>query len=354
MAKVKGPWGQEFEVADPPVNNDPPANDPPVNTDPPKVDPPVNTDPPANDPPADTKPQIIEVEKIVEVIKEVEKPHTFTSDAARELYEQMTAGNEDALKSYLDEKYRNYDTMSDLDVVRWQLKKDNPDWKDKDVDLEIKGLYGKTLEKIDIAELVGEDLEKANEKNELIEERIDKLLRDARDARIKLNKQKTTIELPKITKPETQQNTKKEPTAAEIATQQADWERYTEEKMKDLSDFKWNVEGEEVSYNFTDSEKKSLLDEMKWYNAAESLTKLGWRDNDGNLFPDKIAKDMHIIRNIDKLINTAFTQGKTAGKEDTVVKDIKNLNLKPGSTQPNQPNGVDVWQRMSQRLYGNN
>lgn len=348
MAEIRGAWNEVINVPDEPIvengNDTPPAV---------VVDDVTNDTPPATDdtPPDDlpVTPQI--VERVVEVIKEVEKPHTFANDAARVLYEQFTAGNEDVVADYLAEKKRDYDNMSDIDAVKWELRKANPDWKEKDLDIEIRYKYGKDFEPADLnlidKEADPEDYKAAEARNERIEASLLKLQVDSRNARITLNKGKQNIELPKLPQVAQAVSEPDKPTQEQLDAQKLEWDNYVEAEMPKLTDYKFEVEGEEVTYKMTDTEKATAKTEMKGFNAAEKLTELGWRDANGTLIPAKIAQDMHTLRNVDKLIKSAFSQGKTAGKKELVTTDIKNINLNnhlSGSTAT----PVDAWSRSSQ------
>ncbi len=281
---------------------------------------------------AQQSPQVVEkiVEKIVEKYPEMD-------DNQRWLFDAIQNGKEDDVYGYLAEKRRNYTTMSDHDIVKEGLKKDNPDWTDKRLDLEFKSKYDikpeKDLSTID-QELDPEGYEKAVAFNEEVAQKKMLLEMQAEDYRIKLENQKKNIQLPKITEAVQAQ---KEPTAEEIAEATKAWETLVDTEVPKLSDLKFTVNGEDVVYKVTDEEKKALTATMKNFSAIDYLTERGWFDKDGNPNILRITEDVYKLDNEGKVLGSVATQIKTVAKREVISKDIKNLDLetiKNGTVQP--------------------
>lgn len=276
--------------------------------------------------------------EVVEVIKEVEKIVEKYPDMDEYSLSILTAiqnKDEDKILEYLSEKKKDYAVMSDLDVAREHLKKNNPSWTDRDIDVELRVKYGKGFEKVDI-DAIDQDLdpdkyEAAVRHNEEVERRELILARDARDARISLNEAKKNIEFPKISSEQKQVETP-QPTAEEEAEAKRQWDSLVESEVPKFSDFKFTVDGEEVSYKVTDEEKKAMTDSMKDFNALNYLTDRGWFDENGNPNVLRITEDVYKLDNSDKLIKSVAAQIKTATKKEVISKDIKNLDLDRKST----------------------
>jgi hypothetical protein len=270
--------------------------------------------------------RIVEVEKVVEKI--VEKYPEFKDDHSKALYEAIVGGNEAEVKRYLDQKYKDYNTMSDIDVVKEGLKATNPKWTDKDIEIEIKSKYG-NLTKKDLTlideENEPEEYEKAVRYNEQIEARELLLSRDARDARYTLDEKKLNVELPKITT-ETKQPEVNEPTPEEIAEAAAKWIEDVEKHVPEIQDYKFKVDGEEVIYKLTEEDRKGQVEFMKTFDGGDWAAKRGWINEDGTQNVMRIAEDVHKLENIERIIASSATQIKTATKKE-VIKDIKNLDL---------------------------
>lgn len=270
--------------------------------------------------------RIVEVEKIVEKI--VEKYPEFKDEHSKALYEAIQSGNEVELKKYLDQKYKDYNTMSDIDVVKEGLKATNPKWTDRDIEIEIKSKYG-SLTKKDLTQIdevnEPEEYDKAVRYNEQIEARELLLSRDARDARYTLDEKKLNVELPKITT-EQKQPEVIEPTPEEIAEATEQWEAQVNSEVPKIQDYKFKVDGEEVIYKLTEEDRKGQVEFMKTFDGGDWAAKRGWINEDGTQNVMRIAEDVHKLENIERIIASSATQIKTATKKE-VIKDIKNLNL---------------------------
>jgi hypothetical protein len=258
-------------------------------------------------------------EKVVERYPEM-------SDDAKKLLEALQAGNEDELFNYLSEKRKDYNTMSDYDVVKENIIRSNPNWTEKDIAIELKSKYGVLSAKKDLSE-IDEDIypdeyKSAVEFNELIEERETILARDAREARRVLDEQKKNIEFPKLT-----QEVQNQPTDEEIAEANKQWEAMVVSEVPKISDFKYKLNGEDVVYKITEEERTNLTETMKGFNASEYLSKRGWFDQEGNPNILKISEDVYKLENQGKMIGSVATQIKTATRKEVISRDIKNIDM---------------------------
>lgn len=337
--EVEGVWGKEtVEVPVPEQTTE----ETPV--------PPTEPQQTTEEPPARTEEQVqekvVEVEKIVE--KVVEKYPEFKDDYSKSIFEALVQGKDEDIKNYLDEKYKDYTVMSDVDVVRERLKKENPTWTDKDITAEIRFKYGKNFEKIDLETIDREDepekYDKAIRHNEEVERRELMLERDSRDARGWLNERKKTIELPKIP---TQEPVKEEPkmTPEQIEAHNRQWQERVTTEVSKMPDFSWKVGDEEVSYKLTKEDKDASIDRMKNFSDIDYLTQRGWYDENGNMNPSKIAEDVYILENISKILASTGTQMKQEAKKEIIANDIKQIDLSKNSNTPdlNVDIGESIW-----------
>jgi hypothetical protein len=266
---------------------------------------------------------IAEAPAVVE--KVIEKYPEMSADA-KQLLEALQAGKEEEVFNYLAEKRKDYSAMSDYDVVKESLIRANPTWNEKDVAIEIKSKYGNLAAKKDLSEIdediYPEEYEKAVQFNELIEERETILARDAREARRLLDEQKKNIEFPKLT-----EEVQNQPTEAEIAEANRQWEELVTSEVPRLSDFKYKLNGEDVVYKITEDEKVNLTNTMKDFNASDYLTKRGWFNQEGSPNILKIAEDVYKLENEGKMIGSVATQIKTATRKEVISRDIKNIDM---------------------------
>lgn len=280
--------------------------------------------------------KVVEVEKVIE--KVIEKHPEFKDEYSKAIYEAILAGGEKEveIKKYLDEKYRDYNTMSDMDTVKEKLKRDNPSWSPKDIDAEIKFKYGKTFEKVDLSEIDSDEepqkYAEAIKHNEDIERRELLLERDGRDARYALEQLKKSIELPNIPKAEAAPEVQA-PTQEEVDELNRKWEAQVNSEMAKLGDLKFKVGDEEVTYKLTDDDKATTTEFMKNFTGEELAKDLGWVDENGNENLLKIAEDRLKLKAFEKIFASSATQIKTATKKE-VMAEIKNIDLTPSPQSP--------------------
>ena len=275
---------------------------------------------------SDEAEEIVTPEAVVVAEEKVVERYPEMSDDAKKLLEALQAGKEDELFNYLSEKRKDYEAMSDYDVVKENIMRSNPNWTEKDVAIELKSKYGGLSAKKDLSQ-IDEDIypdeyKSAVEFNELIEERETILARDAREARRVLDEQKKNIEFPKLT-----QEVQNQPTDEEIAEANKQWEAMVVSEVPKISDFKYKLNGEDVVYKITEEERTNLTETMKGFNASEYLSKRGWFDQEGNPNILKISEDVYKLENQGKMIGSVATQIKTATRKEVISRDIKNIDM---------------------------
>lgn len=299
---------------------------------------------PVETPPTPTTPTTVE-EKVIE--KVVEKLPEFKDDLSKSMYEKIAAGDTKAVYEYLSQINKDYTVMSDYDVVKENLKSNNPNWTDKDIETEMKYKFGTLNQKKDLESIdkddYPEEYEKALAYNDAIEQKELLLSRDARDARIALEAKKQSIELPKL--PNTDSVPSNQPTQEEIDELNRKWEEKVIQQVPNLSDFKFNVNGEEIVYKVTDEDKAAKLAYMKDYNGEKMAKDRGWIDAEGNENPLKIAEDLLKLENFEKIMASAATQMKTTATKELVA-GIKNIDLTPqniASPQGGKTLAEEIW-----------
>lgn len=299
----------------------------------------VNTTPPAEQvtitdvaPPEQPKEIIKEVEKIVEKLPE------FKSEVAKRIFE---AGDDtEALKTFYEfatEKNKDYTTMSSVDVVREALKKDNPQWNNKEVELELRVKYGDDLEKIDVSEIDKDinpdEYKEAIDHNRKVEQKLLLLERDARDNRHSLIEKQKSLELPKIEKQAPANQAPQGPTAEEVEEANRQWVSQVEKETQNLGDFKVNIGDKEVTYKFSPEERQQAIAKVKDFNFETFAKDRGWVKEDGTSNTLRIAEDVQLLNNVEKIVKAVSTQAQTIQTRE-VIKDIKNIEI-PTTTAPN-------------------
>jgi len=284
----------------------------------------------------DTTAPADETSKPVEVIKEVEKiiekQPEFKNEKSKQLFEQLTNAEdpkeaEKTVLEYLREKNRDYSVMSDIDVVKAALRKENPTWTKDDVDLKIRRTYGKDLTTIDLssidADLEPEKYDKAKTHNEDVENALADLRLDALQKRPVLIQAQQELELPSI-KPSQQEPPAVGPTPEEVEAANKQWLQAVDSSLSGLSEIKQSIDNKEVVYALNDEDKTALKSQMETFNLLDFSKKRGWQNEDGTPNVTKLAEDVLKLQNFDKITKSYAGQIKTEATKD-VLKSIKNV-----------------------------
>jgi hypothetical protein len=257
------------------------------------------------------------------------------------LVDAILDGKEDLVYNYFKQKNTDYNQFSDIDVIKTKIAKDNPNWDSEDIELELESKYGSVLlsERINLDE-IDKDIYPDEYKEALkINKDIDKaeklLKRDAKETRATLEELKNNIELPVSERKWVEQNTLNKAsegapesyTPEELQQIQAEWISAVEKGVPEVSEFKFKLGDEDVSYKITEDEQKQLVDKMKGFNAENYLLERGWLNQDGSPNVKKITEDVYILENNEKIFRSGWTQAKEKAKMDLISKDIKNINL---------------------------
>jgi hypothetical protein len=257
------------------------------------------------------------------------------------LIDAILDGKEDLVYDYFKQKNTDYNQFSDIDVIKTKIASENPGWDAEDIELEIDSKYGPSLlaERIDLSE-IDKDIYPDDYKDALkINKEIDKaeklLKRDAKETRVILEDLKNNISLPVSERRLVQKDTvsaenveaSAEYTQEELNKIQADWISAVEKGVPEVSEFKFKLGDEDVSYKITEDEQKQLVDKMKGFNAENYLLERGWLNQDGTPNIKKITEDVYILENNEKIFRSGWTQAKEKAKMDIISKDIKNINL---------------------------
>ena len=249
--------------------------------------------------------------------------------------------DEDALYEYLSLKKTDYSALPDIDVVAGFISSEHPNWDADDIEFELEQKYGSALfeEKIDLSEIDKEIYPDEYKEAVKINKEIDKdqklLKRDALEKRAELEELKKNIQLPTSEK-KSDDNVKEvsveESKEQGLSQEQIEylhkqWVDSVERDVPSVSEFKFNLGDEEVSYKVTEDEQAQMVQKMKDFNAESYLLDRGWLNQDGTPNVKKITEDVYILENAEKMFKSGWTQAKEKAKMDIIGKDIKNINI---------------------------
>jgi hypothetical protein len=360
MATARGAWNEEYEVEEPVIE---PTTEAPTTEvvsevndtiETPTVVPPETEDTPAAEVVTEPALETVETqEQVKEVIKEVEKiveKYPEMDEHTKEIFDALLNGEENKILDYLSAKHKNYGTMSDYDVVKENLAKSNPSWTPDEVELEVRYKYGEKLEKYDLTaidkELEPDAYADAVKHNKEVERNEILLQRDARDARIALEATKKEVKFPKIEKQEVQ--TPNQPTAEQLEQGRKDWQALVETEIPALQEFSFKVGDketgyEDVAFKITDEQRNEQKEFFKDLDLNKMVKRFGWIDENGKQNVSKMAGDVLKLENLQRIVSSAYTQGKKAGTVGTVA-EIKNLDLNKNSASSVESTPPDIGQ----------
>ena len=244
-------------------------------------------------------------DELLSALSKEETPSVeFANEQMAKLNDYINKGGK--MEDFFSTQMANYEEMNEESLVKNYMKFQNPELSFEDIGL----LY--------------EDSYKLDE-----DEYTDK---EIKLSKIKL-KQKASQAYKELTKfqketaiPEAQKESENQAKAVE--ENQKRWKFEVQKTLNDFDtvDFDLNDKGEK--YTFKVSE-----DSMKYVKNTTMNLPDFWKryiNEDGSEDVSKLAREMAIIDNVDKIVRSAYAQGKSGGKED-VIKDIKNPAYTPES-----------------------
>lgn len=272
--------------------------------------------------------------KSFEETQQKQNTSTFANETIATMNKYVLDGGniDDFNKTQVD-----YSEMSDDDIVKAEMKLNDSDLSDEDIDFMFNNEYTLDEEEYDEDEVRISKL---------------KLRKDAKQSREKLVQWKKQFEIPEVSKAtENQRETVdaeklNQQKALEVEKQR--WANIVQETTSkfDKVDFDINDKGEKFTFALSDEDRNSVKE------TSADLSKFWSRfmNKDGTENVEKLNKAMFLVDNFDKVVRAVANQYKSNGKED-VLKDIKNpdYNVNSGDTGPElqslQQQMYDAWKQ---------
>lgn len=266
-------------------------------------------------------------DELAEAMAELETKasNTFANEQIARLNEYVAEGGD--IMDFLTTQLTDYSEMSDVDVIKAQMK-----------------LTEKELTSEEI-NLLFEDSYKLNEtqwsETEIKLAKI-KLKRDANKARTDLIDFQKKNSIPKSKAQEAENK-------AQIEAAQKEWVKKVEASLRNFKDIKVDIgdKGEKFSYSVSDDTIKSIRKTNK------NLQKFWDRyiNEDGTQDVNKLTREMAILNDFDNIVRSVYAQARSNGKE-AVVKDLKNPSYTPES-KPTAEKRLTIQEQISQQLKNN-
>jgi len=267
-----------------------------------------------------------------------EKPQeTQSTDFANEQlevlnrYVQDGGKLEDFLKTQVD-----YASMSEIDVIKAEMKLNDPDLTESDMDF-----------------LINKEYQLNEEEYEEDEVRLSKikLRKDARKAKTALKEWQDSYAVSeKKESVEPQQNVEQntQPSKESLEKERLRWQSAVKESASKMEkiDFEINEKGDKFSFALSDDDRATVIK-----NNSDLSTFWGrFMNGDGTENVEKLNKSMFILDNFSKIIRAAASQFKSEGK-DAILEDIKNPNysaeskVQPSGAKSLQEQMYEAWKK---------
>lgn len=238
---------------------------------------------------------------------------------------------EDFLKTQVD-----YASMSEIDVIKAEMKLNDPDLTESDMDFLINKEY-----QLDTEEYDEDDVRLSKIK----------LRKDARKAKTALKEwQDSYAVTEKKESVEPQQNVEKsnQPSKESLEKERLRWEGAVKESASKMEkiDFEINEKGDKFSFALSDDDRAAVIKN----NSDLSTFWSRFMNGDGSENVEKLNKSTFILDNFDKIIRAAASKFKSEGK-DAILEDIKNPNysaeskVQPSGAKSLQEQMYEAWKK---------
>lgn len=262
-----------------------------------------------------------------------EQTTEFANEQVAKLNEFIRDGGD--IQDFISTQTEDYSQMSDLEIIKKEMKFNDSDLTNEDINLLLNSKYNLNEDDYDEGEIRLSKL---------------KLRQDAKKVRQRFVDRQEKYATPK--KPETTginetTETTTNKSDAEIKAAQekevARWNNLVNKSVDGMEnvDFEINEKGDKFSYRLTDDDKSKLKKVNN--NLGDFWSRFMNEDGSENI--EKLSKTMFMVDNFEKIIRSVASQYKSSGKED-VLKDIKN----PSFETDSKPSG-DGEKTVHQQMY---
>ena len=240
---------------------------------------------------------------------------------------------EDFLKTQVD-----YSSMSEMDVIKAEMKLNDPDLSESDMEFLINKEYQLDSEEYDEDEVRLSNI---------------KLRKDARKAKTALKEWQDGYTIPEnkeSVESEQKMEQTNQPSQEALAKEKARWEKAVNDSASKMEkiDFEINEKGDKFTFALSDEDRVNVV------KNTSDLSKFWSRfmNGDGTENVEKLNKTMFMVDNFDKIIRAAASQFKSEGK-DAILDDIKNPNysadskVEPSGSQSMQEQMYEAWKKQN-------
>lgn len=267
--------------------------------------------------------------------KPINQEINFANETSKQVFEFLQEGKvDDFISVYTEQKMlKEVGKMPTDDVLKLSIKYENPDLTAAEIDQEFNERYG--VEPLEVDEELDDaaDVEKAKKNHQKALDKAERAKKkDLKDAKSLLEQKAQDIVLPHITK--------EEPKPAEVVDTKADEALVEAERQKyiksidpamtELGDFTTTYKDDDVNIStkvsLEDADKVTLKKDLEEFYIMDFFGNRYLKE-DGTFDTKTTAKDVYVLKNLDKIINAHVAQAVQQTKSQ-LIKGIKNSDFR--------------------------
>jgi hypothetical protein len=305
------------------------------------TEPPSGNDPsPSNDKtdeqPSDVTPSAEDENKDEFVQPELE----FKNDISKKIFDAILSGNYSDIAPIISEqaKLSNLDKLPTEDLIKMQMKYENPDMTEADINKEFSERYEYEEEKVDKSFMTDEEISSYDKSIEKSKKKLEKeMKRDARDAVKFLSEKKEDISIPDINDYIKSTSSKQPDTSKEVEeynrfmeSERKKYEDSIEPSLEKITPFELDYKDDEVNFKVNFSPNKedlgAMKDKLKAFTLEDYFGPKYYNPEKGEYNTAKLADDIYWMENREKIVKSIVSQAVSSAKSD-MLKRIKGVNI---------------------------
>lgn len=244
--------------------------------------------------------------------------------------------HEDSIKTYLELKNTDFNSMDPAVLMERKLKSDNPEWSDEDIKSELQDKYGIGLDKkvIDPDEMTDEEIAEAEAYNKLIDRGQRLLKKDIKEVRDYFENIKNETKLPELELPTEPSGLTIEELEAQIQEQRNIWVEQINNASKEVTNITRTIEVEDgengkvaltIDYKLSDLQKKAVAEYLHGYTPhqadAEKYLKEDGTPDLVRFMADKAILNEEIL---DSMLRSVAKEAMAVAREKVVKNNLLN------------------------------
>ena len=279
------------------------------------------------------------VEELNEYLDSEEGETPYTNEKLNNIQEFMDRTGR-SVDEYLYMESLNFDEMSNEDIMKEQISRENPELSQEDIDFVFKRNYpGIGDEDAEGDEVRESQIELKSDASKLRQQFIEE-----KDNFMSGNINEEAAETVSAEQTQNQGYTQKE-----MDEYRNNWTNEMSQETDNLEGIRFTIndKGDNFVYNIPEADKVN----MKKSNSNLDNFFNRYVDNKGNWNYDKLNTEMYVINNMDKVVKAIANQFSSQGREE-VVKSIKNPSYEQPKRTAEYNNTQDIEGQIFDSMFG--